>query len=371
MPGRSTSAVASLRLASCGTVTWLLIKCFLSATAFVGASGPAGETSAMPSLLSRVGGPSAVSKLFTPMRRMPPLTSKPIQLSSRGLCAAAGGAKCKLPDGGSIAVVSREDLFVSEPDPRLFGNEENPKPGSDAATGWTNENWLKSMFHFEFAEYMNGPSNFGVLRVMNDDLVQPVRGFGTHPHRDMEILTFVVDGALTHQDSLDSRETLGRGSIQYMTAGSGVRHSEHNWQERPLRFIQSWIVPRRRGLPPNYGSMVGDEVATEARRDKWAHYVSDVKGSTKTPIQINQDCNVFATELSPDTAAPVLELQPGRQAYMLCVEGEVFIGADRPLRAHDAAELKGPLSLEAVAGKSGALVLLFEMALSPHQRSHL
>jgi len=312
---------------------------------------------------------SAFSKPFTLMRRLPPFTSKPLQLSSWGLCAA-GSSKCKLPDEGSISIVSREELFVSEPDPRLFGNEENPVLGTSDAAGWTNQNWLKSMFHFEFAEYMNGPSNFGVLRVMNDDLVQPERGFGTHPHRDMEILTFVVDGQLTHQDSLDSRETLGRGSIQYMTAGSGVRHSEHNWQERPLRFVQSWIVPRRRGLQPKYGSMVGDEVTTEARKDKWAHYVSDVKGSKNTAIQINQDCNVFATELTPGTSAPLFDLQQGRQAYMLCVEGEASIGAEEQLRAHDAAELKGPLALEAVAGNRGALVLLFEMAMSPDQRSH-
>lgn len=89
--------------------------------------------------------------------------------------------------------------------------------------------WLESRFHFSFAEYFN-PANhdFGVLRVLNDDLVQPKSGFGRHPHRDMEILTYVVDGFLTHKDSMGSEESLGRGSVQYMSAGTGVTHSEMN-----------------------------------------------------------------------------------------------------------------------------------------------
>merc|ERR1719263_1909714 len=121
--------------------------------------------------------------------------------------------------------VDANSLFITEPDPRMFGN--GPNERSNAA--WTNENWLKSRFHFSFAEYHDrSRSNFGVLRVLNDDLVQPARGFGTHPHRDMEIVTYVVRGSLTHKDSMGTSETLGRGSIQFMTAGTGIQHSEHN-----------------------------------------------------------------------------------------------------------------------------------------------
>lgn len=94
-----------------------------------------------------------------------------------------------------------------------FGNKAN-EPSNPQ---WTNANWLKSRFHFSFAEYNNPRNqNFGVLRVMNDDLVQPNRGFGAHPHRDMEICTYVVDGKLTHQDSMGTKETLQRGAIQFM-----------------------------------------------------------------------------------------------------------------------------------------------------------
>merc|ERR1712216_814798 len=111
------------------------------------------------------------------------------------------------------------------------------------------------------AEYRNQHnSNFGVLRVLNDDLVQPARGFGAHPHRNTEICTYVVEGDLTHKDSMGTAGTLTRGAIQFMTAGSGVTHSEHNRSpDKPLRFIQMWINTRENGLAPNYGSAVGDE----------------------------------------------------------------------------------------------------------------
>lgn len=187
---------------------------------------------------------------------------------------------------GGVKIVPRERLFVSEPDPQWFGNDPNPQPSK--ALNWTNENWLKSRFHFNFAEYGHGPSDFGVLRVMNDDLVQPKRGFGPHPHRDMEILTFILKGSLTHKDSTGTQETLGCGGIQYMTAGSGVVHSEQNLHHEPLRFIQCWVLPRERGLKPRYGSMAGDAVAEASRHGKWSHVVSDVLTRASTPVKIQQ-----------------------------------------------------------------------------------
>jgi quercetin 2,3-dioxygenase len=266
-----------------------------------------------------------------------------------------------------INVVPHERLFVSEPPPQYFGNAPNPK--AETAEGWTHQNWLKSRFHFSFAEYSDGPSNFGVLRVMNDDLVQPDRGFGEHPHRDMEIITFVVEGDLTHKDSMGTQETLSRGSIQFMTAGTGVRHSEHNLRkDAPLRFIQSWVTPRSRGLRPNYGSMIGDDTAATARKNQWAHLVSDVTGSVKTPVQINQDCNVFVLELTPGSKAPIFNLGESRQAYLLCVEGSAQLDATA-MRQHDGAEIKGPLTFEASTGpRDQALLLLFEMAKTRDSR---
>lgn len=285
--------------------------------------------------------------------------------------AAAGGKTAAEAAGcGRVSPVPRETLYVSEPPPTMFGNGPNPAPSK--GQGWSNGNWLKSRFHFSFAEYSGGRDNFGVLRVMNDDLVQPSRGFGAHPHRDMEIITFVVEGRLTHKDSLGTEETLGRGSVQFMTAGTGVRHSEHNLEKAtPLRFIQSWVVPRRRGLPPNYGSMLGDEAAAEARKDTWAHLVSDVQDRFPTPVKINQDCNVFVAELGPSVRSPALELRGGRQAYMLCVEGDLALGESTRLRQHDAAELYAPMDVEVIAGEAGCLALVFEMAASGGGRDDL
>ena len=110
--------------------------------------------------------------------------------------------------------------------------------------GTADHGWLRSRFHFSFAQYYN-PENmgFGALRVLNDDLVRPGTGFETHPHRDMEIISYVVQGELTHGDSMGNRQTLKRGQIQYMSAGTGVWHSEHNLGEDTLRFLQIWIYP--------------------------------------------------------------------------------------------------------------------------------
>ena len=108
----------------------------------------------------------------------------------------------------------------------------------------SSQGWLESRFHFSFAQYHNPQNmNFGVLRVMNDDVIAPHTGFGTHPHRDMEIFTYVLEGELTHEDSMGNKETLQAGDIQYLSAGTGIYHSEKNDGDVPVRLIQTWIVP--------------------------------------------------------------------------------------------------------------------------------
>ncbi|KAA8491233.1 putative quercetin 2,3-dioxygenase [Porphyridium purpureum] len=269
-------------------------------------------------------------------------------------------------NSGNVRKVAEDMLYVSEPNPMYFGNPSNENMSSNPR--WTNANWLKSRFHFSFAEYMSrSNSNFGVLRVMNDDLVQPARGFGSHPHRNMEICTFVVDGELTHQDSMGTAETLGPNSIQFMTAGTGVVHAERNMSpEEPLRFIQMWIVPRRSGLEPNYGSMRGDKCNWAP--NTWQHLVSDVeRKDAATPVQINQDANVFVAQVESGCSVP-LRIEDDRQAYFLQVRGSVAIqntasAASAVLKQHEAAELEGALDLSVVAqGEDGALCLVVEMS---------
>lgn len=165
---------------------------------------------------------------------------------------------------GTLRKIPEAALGKSEPPPQWFGNKANEVSN----TNWTNKNWLKSRFHFSFAEYDNPRNqNFGVLRVLNDDLVQPARGFGAHPHRGVEICTYIVEGDLTHKDSMGTEETLSRGAVQFMSAGRGVQHSEQNLNEyKPLRFVQIWINTQQPNISPKYGSFVGD---FNDRQNRW------------------------------------------------------------------------------------------------------
>lgn len=230
-----------------------------------------------------------------------------------------------------------------------FGND--PNPGNNPV--WTNGNWLKSRFHFSFAEYNNfNNTNFGVLRVMNDDLVQPKRGFGTHPHRNMEIITYIVHGKLTHKDSMGTEECLGRGSIQFMTAGTGISHSEYNDTEKPLRFIQTWIEPEKDGLRPNYGSFNAATTTIQHGKNQVIHLASDIKdSSSQTPVKLNQDVNCHAAELELGKSVS-LDLPPGRQAYFLCIEGTLKVDGEM-LSKYDACEIHAddgkPIAVEATA----------------------
>lgn len=199
--------------------------------------------------------------------------------------------------------------------------------------GRSNLGWLQSLFHFSFAEYYN-PENihFGALRVINDDLIAAQTGFNMHPHQDMEIISYVVDGELTHQDSMGNKSTITRGQVQYMSAGTGVYHSEHNMGDNTLRMLQIWIIPDRAGHTPHYGDFRFD---METRHNKWLHMVSSKEGSA--PIQINQDANLYALELNPgkEITFPVKE---GRQAYLVQIEGSSTIN-ELTLNARDALEI--------------------------------
>jgi redox-sensitive bicupin YhaK (pirin superfamily) len=206
---------------------------------------------------------------------------------------------------------------------------------------------------------------------MNDDLVQAHRGFGMHPHRDVEIVTYIVDGVLTHQDSTGTCESLGRGSVQFMSAGQGIMHSEHNHEDAPLRFVQIWINTRRNGIEPEYGGFDGTtSVARAARTNSLAQLVGDRNQDrdAAAPVKIEQDARMFVSELEPGKTVS-LPLPKGRQAYLLCVEGAVTAreaaGGDLyELVRHDAAEIRGDGTLDLSASAQGAHVLLLEMAAS-------
>ena len=186
--------------------------------------------------------------------------------------------------------------------------------------GSSNIGWLRSKFHFSFSEYYNPDNiNFGVLRVINDDLVESRKGFGIHPHNDMEIISYVVNGELTHGDTMGNKNTITRGHVQYMSAGTGVYHSEHNLGRDILRFLQIWIFPDKEGYKPTYGDF---RFNWDDRHNKWLHMVSSKDGNA--PIKINQDINIYSLELEKgkEISFPVNE---GRQAYLVQIEGNSLI----------------------------------------------
>ena len=193
--------------------------------------------------------------------------------------------------------------------------------------------WLKSKFHFSFADYYN-PDNmgFGVLRVINDDLVNPHTGFDTHPHRDMEIISYVIDGELTHGDSMSNKSTLKRGDVQYMSAGTGVYHSEHNLGEKIARFLQIWILPDKKGHKPNYGEY---RFEWDERKNKWLHMVSSNEGDAT--IKVNQDVNISVLELE-EKSEMEYSVKAGRQAYLVQIEGRSNINGIT-LNERDAMEI--------------------------------
>lgn len=196
--------------------------------------------------------------------------------------------------------------------------------------------------------------HYGTLRVMNDDIIQAHTGFDTHPHQDMEIVTYIISGELTHQDSMGNKESLGRGAIQYLSAGTGITHSEKNEGDEEVHLIQTWILPQAKGLEPQYGSKVFDP---ETRHNKWLHLIAPE--GTLDVINIYQDANMYVSELDKNKSL-TFELGESRQLYVKVMEGEVNIN-DIIFKEGDAAEVSGEdLNVEAL---SDVHILLVEMAI--------
>lgn len=183
--------------------------------------------------------------------------------------------------------------------------------------GTSNLGWLESRFHFSFADYRNPKNmNFGVLRVLNDDIVHTNSGFDTHPHANMEIISYVVKGEITHKDSMGNSETLKRGEVQYLSAGDGIYHSEHNVHKTDdLRLLQIWIVPPKAGLPRLYGSKRYEE---KNRNNKFLNIVSSQNGNAD--IKIYQDVNIYVSELETNKTLD-FKIEKNRQVYFVQIEG--------------------------------------------------
>jgi quercetin 2,3-dioxygenase len=221
--------------------------------------------------------------------------------------------------------------------------------------GHANHGWLDSHHTFSFANY-HDPAHMGFsdLRVINEDRVQPGQGFGTHGHRDMEIITYVLEGALEHKDSMGNGSVIRPGNVQRMSAGHGVRHSEFNASQTALvHFLQIWIEPNVTGIEPGYEEK---HFSSDEKRGR-LRLIAAPDGSDGA-VTLHQDARVYAAVLD-GAAAVTHELQPGRPAYVHVARGAVSVNG-QPLGAGDGARITDETRITFTAAND-AEILLFDL----------
>lgn len=222
--------------------------------------------------------------------------------------------------------------------------------------GHANHGWLDSHHTFSFANYYD-PQHMGfrALRVINEDRVAPGQGFGTHSHRDMEILSYVLDGALEHKDSLGTGSVIRPGDVQRMSAGTGVAHSEFNASKvEPVHFLQIWIQPAVQGIAPGYEQ----KFFAPAEKQGRLRLIVAPDGRDGA-LTIHQDVELYAALLAPGEVV-THPLKPGRHAWVQVVRGVVQV-ADRPLTAGDGAAVSESNDLE-IRAEQDSEFLLFDLA---------
>ena len=222
--------------------------------------------------------------------------------------------------------------------------------------GHFDHGWLDTWHTFSFADY-HDPAHMGFrsLRVINEDRVAPGRGFGTHSHRDMEIITYVLEGSLQHRDSMGNGSAIVPGEVQYMSAGTGVQHSELNASRTdPVHLLQIWIMPDRDGVAPGYGQKT---FSREARLNRFC-LVASPDGRDGS-IAIHQDAGLHATILEPGRPL-AWDVRPGRHAWIQVARGALSAN-DQKLTAGDGASTSTPGSVELSASQECEL-LLFDLA---------
>ena len=222
--------------------------------------------------------------------------------------------------------------------------------------GHLNHGWLDTYHTFSFGNYYD-PKHMGfrTLRVINEDWVAPGRGFGTHGHADMEIVTYVLEGALSHKDSLGTGETLRPGEFQRMTAGSGIEHSEFNPSStESVHLYQIWLQPEAKGLPPTYEQ----KSFPDGGQHNTLRLVAD-PSARDGALAIRQDAQIYLATLDPD-ASVSHSLAPGRHAWLQVLRGSVTLG-DQTLTAGDAVSFSEESSLTLQATEP-AEVMLFDLA---------
>jgi len=225
-----------------------------------------------------------------------------------------------------------------------------------ADRGHTKIGWLESRHTFAFGEYYDPEyESFGPLRVINEDWIAGGAGFPPHPHRDMEIVTYIIDGAISHKDSSGGGGTIRPGEIQRMSAGSGITHAEFNASATEgCHLLQIWIMPSKRGITPGYEQKA---INTEAVANHFARIAGPEPQANE--VRLVQDAEIWAAKLDIDNEA-IHTLRPGRKAWLQVVKGEVSIG-EETLKAGDAAALTDMTQIQ-VRSRAPSEVLLFDLA---------
>lgn len=216
--------------------------------------------------------------------------------------------------------------------------------------------WLKSKHSFSFGSYFD-PNHigFGALRVINEDCVAPSAGFPTHPHQNMEIISYIVSGGLEHKDSLGTGSVIRPGELQRMSAGSGVRHSEYNHSDTdPVHFLQIWIVPEADGLKPNYEQ----KAFPDAERRDTLKLIGSRNGREGSVV-IHQDVDLWASLLSAEKSVS-FDIKPGRKVWLQIVKGKLSVDG-LSLAAGDGLGLLDAGKIDLVA-QENCEFLLFDLA---------
>jgi redox-sensitive bicupin YhaK (pirin superfamily) len=222
--------------------------------------------------------------------------------------------------------------------------------------GHANHGWLDSYHTFSFADYYD-PTFMGFrdLRVINEDRVAPKQGFGKHPHRDMEIITYVLDGALEHRDSMGNSAVMRPGEVQRMTAGTGVSHSEYNHSDRePVHLLQIWILPDTQNLEPGYEQ----KAYSDAEKRGKLRLIASQDGRDGS-VTVHQDLNLYATILGNGEQVS-LALKGDRHIWVQVARGSIVLNGQR-LEQGDAAAVSQEDVLD-LTGKEDAEVLMFDLA---------
>lgn len=229
----------------------------------------------------------------------------------------------------------------------------------DASRGYADHGWLQSRHTFSFADYYDPERiNFGLLRVLNDDIVKPTMGFGTHPHDNMEIISIPLSGSLRHQDSMGNEYIISTGEVQVMSAGRGITHSEYNNSSSlDVNFLQIWVYPKKRNISPQYSQKLFD---TRGRKNSFQLLVSP--DESEETVWINQDAYFSQADIEAGKQIVYQQKREGHGVYFFVLEGEVIISG-RNLYRRDGLGVEGGIS-HTIQAKKATQLLVIEVPMN-------